>query len=216
MKKTLLILLAAASLTQAADLKKAADAWQQSFTAESSRDYSTALKHVLDFKAQGGETYLAAVRAGWLCYRAGEHEKALTYYAAAAKQEPRSITPHLGLTYTYQAMQKPKETLSAARDGLNVDQYNFALLLIAGELLYNQKDYRKAETLFDRAHHQRPEDAIALSWLGWSRIAQGQAKLAAPNFEKLMLLNPNGYMVQQGYNISHGIPPQNLQASNRR
>lgn len=207
MKTTLLILFVIASFTQAADLQKAADAWQQSVSAESSSDYKTALQHVITFKAAGGDPYVASVRAGWLAYQDKDYEKAIQFYTAAIKYEPRAITPHLGLTYTYKAMEKPKETLSAAREGINVDQYNFALLLIAGELLYNQRDYRKAETYFDRAHHQRPEDTTALSWLGWAQIAQGQMKLAAPNFEKLRLMNPGGYMVQEGYDISHGVPP---------
>lgn len=214
--KTTLLLLLFVTLGIAADAQKAADAWQQSLTAESSSDFTTAMQQVINFKNAGGDPYLASVRAGWLSFQSKDYEKAVQFYTAAIKYEPRAITPHLGLTYTYQAMQKPKETLAAATNGLKLDQYNFALLLIAGEQLYNQRDYRKAETYFDRAHHQRPEDALALSWLGWAQIAQGQVKLAAPNFEKLMLINPAGYMVQQGYNISHGIPPQNLQASNRR
>lgn len=214
--KTTLLLLLFATLGHAADLRKAADAWQQSITAETSSDLATAMQHVISFKNAGGDPYLAFVRAGWFSFQSKDYEKAVQFYTAAIKYEPRAITPHLGLTCTYQAMQKPKDTLAAAANGLKLDQYHFALLLIAGELLYNQRDYRKAETYFDRAHHQRPEDATALSWLGWAQIAQGQVKLAAPNFEKLMLLNPSGYMVRDGYNISHGLPPQNLQASNRR
>lgn len=214
--KTTLLLLLFVTLGYAADAQKAADAWQQSLTAESSSDFTTAMQHVISFKNAGGDPYLASVRAGWLSFQSKDYEKAVQFYTAAIKYEPRAITPHLGLTYTYQAMQKPKETLIAATNGLKLDQYHFALLLIAGEQLFNQRDYRKAETYFDRAHHQRPEDPIALSWLGWAQIAQGQVKLAAPHFEKLILINPSGYMVQQGYNISHGIPPQNLQASNRR
>jgi Flp pilus assembly protein TadD len=105
------------------------------------------------------------------------------------------------------AQQKPKEALRRHATGLGIDQYNFKLLLIAGELLFNQGDYRKAETYFDRAHHQQPEDPIAMSWLGWSTDRRRPAKLAAPLFEKLMQINPDGYLVREGYAISHEPPP---------
>lgn len=198
-----LCLCLATARVQAADATRAAEAWQQSLSAETSQDYAAALKHVLDFKNAGGETYLAAVRAGWLSYLNKDYEKAVQFYTTAAKQEPRAITPHLGLAYTYQAMQKPEDTLRAARNGLMIDQDNVTLLLLAGELLYHQRDYRKAETFFDRAHHAVPENATALSWLGWAQIAQGQAKMAAKHFEKLMQINPDGYLVRDGYAVTH-------------
>jgi tetratricopeptide (TPR) repeat protein len=208
MKTTITILLLAVSFLHAADdPQKAAELWQQSITDESNQDYKAALEKIIEFKKVGGETYLATVRAAWLSFLANDHEKAVQFYTAAAKQEPRAITPHLGLVRTFQAQQKPKETLAAARNGLNIDQYNFTLLLIAGELLFNQADYRKAETYFDRAHHLQPEDPTAMSWLGWTQIAQGQARLAAPLFEKLMQINPDGYLVRDGFAITHG-PPQ--------
>lgn len=205
--RLLALLVGFAALTHAADPQKAAELWQQSLVDESNQDYPAALKNVLDFKTAGGETYLAAVRAGWLSYLSKDYDKAVAFYTTAAKQEPRAITPHLGLTHTFLAMQKPKEALSAARAGLNIDQFNFKLLLIAGELLFNQADYRKAETYFDRAHHLQPEDLTAMSWLGWAQIGQGQARLAAPVFEKLMQINPDGYLVRDGFAITHGPPP---------
>jgi len=207
MKTTLLILLAAATLARAADPQKATEFWQQSLTAETPGDYKAALESVLSFKSAGGETYLAAVRAGWLSYLDKDYDKAVQFYTAAARQEPRALTPHLGLTHTYLVQQKPEETLRAAKAGLGIDQFNFKLLLIAGELLFNQGDYRTAETYFDRAHHQQPEDPIAMSWLGWSQIGAGQPRLAAPVFEKLMQINPDGYLVREGYAVTHGPPP---------
>ena len=113
--KTTLLLFLFVTLGHAADAQKAADAWQQSITAESSSDFTTAMQQVINFKNAGGDPYLASVRAGWLSYQAKDHEKAVQFYTAAAKQEPRAITPHLGLTYTFLEMQKPKEALTAAR-----------------------------------------------------------------------------------------------------
>lgn len=147
MKTTIAILLLTVSFLHAADdPQKAAEFWQQSITDESNQDYKAALDKIVEFKKVGGETYLATIRAAWLSSLAKDHERAVQFYTAAAKQEPRANTPHLGLTSTFLEMQKPKEALAAARSGLNIDQYNFKLLLIAGELLFNQADYRKAET----------------------------------------------------------------------
>ena len=208
MKTTIAILLFTTAFIHAApDLQKVADLWQQSLTDESNQDYKAALDKIVEFKKAGGETYLATIRTAWLSYLAKDYDKAVQFYSAASRQEPRAITPHLGLTYTLLEMQKPKEALTAARNGLAIDQYNFKLLLIYGELLFNQGDFRKAETYFDRASHLQPEDPIAMSWLGWSQIAQNQPKLAAPTFEKLMQINPDGYLVRDGYAISHNPPP---------
>ncbi len=209
MKPRILILaLAFITTAQAADkIAAISEAWQKSITAESSGDYPGALESVLAFKSAGGETYLAAVRAGWLSYLNKDYDKAAQFYTTAAKQEPRAMTPHLGLVSVYQAQNKTEDILRAARAGLNLDQFNRPLLLIAGEILYNQKDYRKAEVYFERAHKLQPEDPIAMSWFGWAHISQGQAKLAAPTFEKLLQINPEGYFVRDGYAITHPGPP---------
>jgi tetratricopeptide (TPR) repeat protein len=209
--KTHILILAFACVTavNAADKHAAiSEAWQKSLTAESNSDYAGALTSVLDFKSAGGETYLAAVRAGWLSYLNKDYAKAIQYYATAAKQEPRAITPHLGMMYVQLAQAKPEEALRAAREVLKIDQYHRSTLLIGGEILYNQQEYRKAEVYFERAYKLMPEEPIGMSWFGWSQINQGQARLAAPLFEKLMQINPLGYMVRDGFAITHPGPPQ--------
>ena len=208
--KTHILILAFACLTaaNAADkLPTIAEAWQKSLSAEASGDYAGALDSVMDFKNAGGETYLAAVRAGWLSYRNNDYAKAIQYYTTAAKQEPRAITPHLGMMSVYQSQFKPEDTLRAAREVLKIDQFNRPTLLISGEILFNQQDYRKAEVYFERAYKLQPEDPIAMSWFGWTLINEGQGKLAAPLFEKLMQINPDGYLVHDGFAITRSGPP---------
>lgn len=209
--KTSILILAFACVTAANAADKLAaisEAWQKSLTEESDKDYTAALDSVLAFKNAGGETYLAAVRAGWLSYLKQDYTKAIQYYTTAAKQEPRAITPHLGMMNVYQAQMKPEDMLREAREVLKIDQFHRSTLLIAGEILYNQQDFRKAEVFFERAYKLMPEEPIAMSWFGWSQISQGQARLAAPVFEKLMEINPEGYMVRDGFAITHpGLRP---------
>ncbi|MEZ5385331.1 MAG: tetratricopeptide repeat protein [Prosthecobacter sp.] len=204
--RLILCFLAAALLAPAADNKRAAELWQQSVTAEASGDYATAFQNVLDFKSAGGDTYLAAVRAGWLSYLAKDYEKAIQFYSTAAKTEKKAVTPWLGLAHTYLAQEKVEDVLRATRSGLLIDASNREMLLIAGELTFNKGEYRQAERLFQKAVETKPEDPIALSWLGWSLIAQGELKPAAKIFESLMALNPNGYLVSDGYALTHGAP----------
>jgi len=208
--KTHLLILAFACVTaaNAADkLPAIAEAWQKSLTEESNNDYAAALESVLAFKNAGGETYLAAVRAGWLSYLNKDYTKAVQYYTTAAKQEPRAITPHLGMMNVYQAQTQLENVLRAAREVLKIDQFHRPTLLIAGEILFNQQDYRKAEVYFERAYKLMPEDPIAMSWFGWSQINQGQVRLAAPLFEKLMQISPDGYLVRDGFAITRSGPP---------
>lgn len=208
MKTHILILLAFATAANAADkLPAISEAWQKSLSAEAGGDYTGALESVLAFKSAGGETYLAAVRAGWLSYLNKDYTKAVQYYTTAAKQEPRAITPYLGMMNVYQAQTKPEDVLRAAREVLKIDQFHRSTLLIAGEILFNQQDYRKAEVFFERAYKLQPEEPIGMSWFGWAQINQGQARLAAPVFEKLMQINPDGYMVRDGFAITHPGPP---------
>jgi tetratricopeptide (TPR) repeat protein len=209
--KTHILILAFACVTaaNAADkLPAISEAWQKSLTAESNSDYAGALESVLAFKSAGGETYLAAVRAGWLSYLNKDYAKAIQYYSTAARQEPRAITPHLGMMNVHLAQAKPEDALRAAREVLKIDQYHRSTLLIAGEILFNQQEYRKAEVYFERAYKLMPEEPIGMSWFGWSQINQGQARMAAPLFEKLMQINPQGYMVRDGFVITHPGPPQ--------
>lgn len=208
--KTHLLILAFACVTAANAADKLAaisEAWQQSITAESNSDYAGALESVLAFKNAGGETYFAAVRAGWLSYLNKDYSKAIQFYTTAARQEPRAITPHLGMLNVFLAQTQPEDALRAAREVLKIDQSHRPTLLIAGEILFNQQDYRKAEVYFERAYKLMPEDPIGMSWFGWSQINQGQARLAAPLFEKLMQINPQGYMVQDGFAITRSGPP---------
>jgi tetratricopeptide (TPR) repeat protein len=208
--KTHLLILAFACVTtaNAADkLPAIAEAWQKSLTEESNNDYAAAIESVLAFKNAGGETYLAAVRAGWLSYLNKDYTKAVQYYTTAAKQEPRALTPHLGMMNVYQAQNEPEDVLREAKEVLKIDQFHRPTLLIAGEILFNHQDYRKAEVYFERAYKLMPEDPIAMSWFGWSQINQSQARLAASLFEKLMQINPEGYMVRDGFAITHGLPP---------
>ena len=208
--KTRLLILAFACVTaaNAADkLPAIAEAWQKSLAEESSNDYAAALESVLAFKNAGGETYLAAVRAGWLSYLNKDYTKAVQYYTTAAKQEPRALTPYLGMMNVYKAQNKPEDVLRAAREVLKIDQFHRPTLLIAGEILFNQQDYRKAEVYFERAYKLQPEDPIGMSWFGWSLINQGQGRLAAPLFEKLMQINPDGYLVHDGFAITRSGPP---------
>jgi tetratricopeptide (TPR) repeat protein len=208
--KTHILILAFACVTaaNAADkLPAISEAWQKSLAAESNGDYAGALTSVLDFKSAGGETYLAAVRAGWLSYLNKDYAKAVQYYTTAARQEPRALTPHLGMMSVYQAQTKPDDVLRAAREVLKIDQFHRPTLLAAGEILFNQQDYRKAEVYFERAYKLQPEEPIGMSWFGWTQINQGQVRLAAPLFEKLMQINPGGYMVQDGFAITRSGPP---------
>ncbi len=209
--KTHILILAFACLTTAKAADKLAaisEAWQKSLIAESNSDYAGALESVLAFKSAGGETYLAAVRAGWLSYLNQDYIKAIQYYTTAAKQEPRAITPHLGMMSVYQAQSKPEDVLRATREVLKIDQFHRPTLLVAGEILFNQQDYRKAEVFFERAYKLKPEEPIAMSWFGWAQINQGQARMAARLFENLMQINPEGFMVRDGFAITHPGPPQ--------
>ncbi|MDI1312938.1 tetratricopeptide repeat protein [Prosthecobacter sp.] len=207
--KTHLLILAFACVTAANATDKLpaiSEAWQQSLTAESNSDYAAALESVLAYKSAGGATYLAAVRAGWLSYLNKDYPKAIQFYTTAAKQEPRAITPHLGMMNVYLAQTQPEDALRAAREVLKIDQFHRPTLLIAGEILFNHQDYRKAEVYFERAYKLMPEDPIGMSWFGWAQINQGQARFAAPLFEKLMETNPQGYMVQDGFAITRSGP----------
>ena len=206
--RAIILAFACVTAANAADkLAAISEAWQKSLTEESNSDYTAALGSVLAFKSAGGETYLAAVRAGWLSYLNKDYVKAIQYYTTAAKQEPRAITPHLGMMNVYQAQSKPEDVLHEAREVLKIDQFHRSTLLVAGEILFNQQDYRKAEVYFERAYKLQPEDPVAMSWFGWSLINQGQGKLAAPVFEKLMQINPDGYMVREGFAMTRSGPP---------
>jgi tetratricopeptide (TPR) repeat protein len=203
----ILSLICCTSAHAADKLAAMSEAWQKSLTAESNNDYSSALESVLAYKSVGGETYLAALRAGWLSYLNKDYVKAVQYYSTAAKQEPRAITPHLGMMNVYQAQSKTDDILREAREVLKIDQFHRSTLLVAGEMLFNQQDYRKAEVYFERAHKLQPEDPIAMSWYGWAQINQGQARLASHLFERLMQINPDGFMVRDGFAITHPGPP---------
>jgi tetratricopeptide (TPR) repeat protein len=74
------------------------EAFAESYRLESLQDYTAAVKAL---EALGRElvypVYEANLRLGWLCYKAGDHDKSLTYYQRATTLQPLATEPLWGL-----------------------------------------------------------------------------------------------------------------------
>jgi tetratricopeptide (TPR) repeat protein len=63
-------------------------------------------------------------------------------------------------------------------------------LLNAGFRYYDGKEYAKALTLYERALELAPENPLAYTDIGWTKLALGQKQGAIEAFERALQLNP--------------------------
>jgi tetratricopeptide (TPR) repeat protein len=189
------------SLTAGTTPNGSAEFWRKSVEAERSANYEQALKDVFNYKAQGGDPYLASLRAAWLSYQLKDYAKAKVFYEAASKASPSAVTPLLGLANTGFAEQDWKAVESAARAALRVDPGNYTAALLLGQADYNRKDFPAAARAFERVASLYPEDPVPLSWLAWSRLNKADKRGAKALFERILVLSPDYPYAQQGLDL---------------
>jgi tetratricopeptide (TPR) repeat protein len=178
-----------------------AEFWQKSVAAERSANYEQALKDVFNYKAQGGDPYLASLRAAWLSYQMKDYAKARVFYEAASKAAPGAVTPLLGLANTGLAEQNWKTVESAARAALRIDPGNYTAALLSGQADYNRGDFAAAARAFERVAALYPEDPVPLSWLAWCKLNQDDKRGAKALFERILVLSPDYPYAQQGLEL---------------
>lgn len=194
----LFLMLVAAPFSSA---ESAEDYWRSSVNAEQQGDYNQAIKDVYNYKAKGGDPYLFAMRAAWICTKAGEKDKAASFYEMANQSSPQAINPMLELAKLAYARQDWKATVRSAGGVLRVAPGHYNAGLMAGEASFKLGNYSAAYQIFSTLAKGYPEDATVLSWQAWCLINKRSKVGARRLFEKVLLLSPGHPYAAQGLKL---------------
>jgi len=168
--------------------------WQASLTAETNKDYDTALTQVTAYQAAGGNAFLANLRLAWLSYLKHDYTNAAKYYNEAERLQPSSINPLLGLMNVSEAQGDATGIEKAADNVLHVDPLNYQAQMVKAAQNYTAKNYAMALGIYHRILTYYPDDMTAL----------GQMKEATADFQILTGINASDPWSQKGLALCLG------------
>jgi len=205
MKRTLLLLLpviaiavAAPESSQKTREEEIGKLWQESVTAETNGDSALAMEKLMSYAKNGGDSYLANLRAGWLNYSDKKYDEAARFYATASKLQANALNPRLGLLNVAQAKSDVAAATAAAEAVIKIEPTNYRALMAYSWGCFQAKDYRRAGSTYQRVISIYPEDQDAISGAAWCALYIGQKREAIDGFRRLMSLNPEYANLRQG------------------
>jgi len=172
--------------------------WQASLTAETNKDYDSALSQITAYQSSGGNAFLANLRAAWLYYLKRDYANAAKYYNEAERLQPSSINPLLGLMNVCVAQGNGTQINQAAQNVLHVDPLNYRAQMVAAYQQYTARNYAVALATYRRVLTYYPDDMTALSGEAWSLYYLGQGDKAAIDFQTLLSVNAADSWAQKG------------------
>jgi tetratricopeptide (TPR) repeat protein len=187
-----------------------ANFWKASVTAETNKDYDTAIRQLTGFQQAGGDLFLFNLRAGWLYYLKRDETNARERYNEAARLQPSALNPLLGLLNVAEAGADTTEIRKAVEGVLRVDPLNYTAQMAGAALQFKAQNYREALSYYRRVLQYYPDDLAALSGEAWSLYHQGQSHPAAADFQILLSVSPDYPGARQGVDLALGRQPGQL------
>ena len=205
MKRTLLLLVPVIALaaTGADNERKSKEEtlgalWQESVSKEGSGEHAEALRLASQYLKDGGDSYLATMRAAWLNYGQKNYDEAARYYANAMRIQPGALSPRLGLLTVAKDKQDAQGVSKAAELVLALEPSNYRALYAVASTAFEAKSYAKAGSVYRQILKFYPEEMDALSGAAWSSFYQGQKMEARSGFRRLVSVNPDYPYARQG------------------
>ncbi|MEI7910208.1 MAG: hypothetical protein WCK77_11265 [Verrucomicrobiota bacterium] len=172
--------------------------WQASLSDEKNGETEAALAKAAAYAKNGGDAYLASMRAGWLAYGQKKYDDAGRHYLSAARLKGNALSPRLGLLTV---AQDKGDVAAAARAGegvLQLEPTNYRALMAVAWGAYQAKDHHQAEARYQCVMALYPEDTDAISGAAWSAFYKGQKAEAKLLFRRLVSINPDYQYAKQG------------------
>jgi len=180
--------------------------WQASVTAETNKDYDTAMSQLTAYQQAGGDPFLTSLRAGWLYCLKQDYPNAVKSYTEAERLQPSAINPLLGLLNIAQAQGDPSAIQKAVEDVLRADPLNYRAQMAGAALQFTAKNYSQALAGYRRVLTYYPDDLAAMSGEGWCLYDLGQRLKAAADFQILVGVNADYPYAKQGLALCQGKP----------
>lgn len=199
-KNLILLVLTTMSVNLAAqDFTKLSAAFAESYAKEKEGKYADATKPL---KAMYDEkSYEVNLRLGWLTYLQGQFSESIGYYSKAVELMPYAIEPRLGIVLPASAMGNWGSVVEQYNKILSIDPNNTLVLYRMGMISYENKDYQKAYTYFQKVVNLYPFDYYSVLMLGWTNYQFGKTKEAKILFQKALLYDPTSASAKEGLSL---------------
>jgi len=199
-KNLILLVLTTMSVNLAAqDFAKLSVAFTESYAKEKEGKYADAtkpLKAMYDKKS-----YEVNLRLGWLTYLQGQFSESVGYYSKAIELMPYAIEPRLGIVLPASAMGNWGSVVEQYNKILSIDPNNTLVLYRMGMISYENKDFKRAYTYFEKVVNLYPFDYHSLLMLGWTNYQLGKTKEAKILFQKALLYDPTSASAKEGLSL---------------
>lgn len=173
-------------------------AWEQSYAAEASGDYSKAIQALV---SNGDKGYMTLLRLGYLNYMAGQHVESMRYYQQCINLMPYAIEPRLGYVNPAAAVNNWADVRKQYEEILKIDPKQTLVIYRMGLMHYNLGEYPKALGYFEKVANLYPADYDTLLMYGWTQLQLGKKNEAKVLFEKVLLLKPKDESALQGLSL---------------
>jgi tetratricopeptide (TPR) repeat protein len=196
MKKLVLFLLPVIALAAAggdggtSKEEKPGVLWQESVANEQAGEPVKALEATVRYLREGGDPYLANLRAGWIHYGQKQHVESARFYQAAARLQPGALSPRLGLLNIATDKGDPVEAVKAGELVLAVDKCNLRALYAVAWGAFQAKAYARSGVAYRRILELYPEETDAASGAAWSAFYEGRKVEARRFFRMVVGVNP--------------------------
>ncbi|WP_369489997.1 tetratricopeptide repeat protein [Tenuifilum osseticum] len=183
----------------AQDFAKLSVAFTESYAKEKEGKYADAAKPL---KAMYDEkSYEVNLRLGWLTYLQGQFSESVGYYSKAIELMPYAIEPRLGIVLPASAMGNWGSVVEQYNKILSIDPNNTLVLYRMGMISYENKDFKKAYTYFEKVVNLYPFDYYSVLMLGWTNYQLGKTKEAKILFQKALLYDPTSASAKEGLSL---------------
>lgn len=183
--------------------------WKESTDAEALGDYEKAFQRLRSYEVEGGDTFFASLREGWLNYLLKKYSLAEDAYNTAAKLKPSAVNPLLGLLNVEKASAAYDKIVPAAERILHVDPTNYTAQMAIGDEQTREKNYQQALGAYRRILMFYPDDLTARNGEAWALYNLGQNEAASADFKLLLSLVPDYPNAKQGLTLSTPQTAQN-------
>jgi len=199
-KNLILLVLTTMSVNLAAqDFTKLSAAFTESYAKEKEGKFADAAKPL---KAMYDEkSYEVNLRLGWLTYLQGQFSESVGYYSKAIEIMPYAIEPRLGIVLPASAMGNWGSVVEQYNKILSIDPNNTLVLYRMGMISYENKDFKKAYTYFEKVVNLYPFDYYSVLMLGWTNYQLGKTKEAKILFQKALLYDPTSASAKEGLSL---------------
>lgn len=165
--------------------------WQESVAKEQASEPAQALDATARYLREGGDPYLANLRAAWLHYGQKQYGDAARFYQAAARLQPAAVSPRLGLLNIAAEKGDAMEAMKAGELVLAADKCNLRALYAVAWGAFQAKTYGKSGTTYRRILELYPEEIDAASGAAWSAFYEGRKSEARRFFRMVVSVNPD-------------------------